>query len=250
MRKLLILCAAILWSATTAYGQSIRVVTEEWPPYSYTQDGKIIGVVTEIVRETLDRSGLDYTIESYPFARSYSMAQSEKNVLIYSIVRIPSREQQFKWIKLDGLAIDMHLFKPKFRDDIQVASLNDARKYRVGVTRETSTHHFLISKGFRDDKNLFPVNCEQFNILKSQPDTMRIDLTTGDRLSLAHWLKKSELPADYWVQQIPLFREPLYMAFGTKTSRAVVEQVQAAFEQVRQEGLLEIIVDKYHMLFQ
>lgn len=250
MRILLLLTVVLLWCSATAFGQPLRVVTEEWPPYSYTENGKIVGVVTEIVRETLDRSGLDYTIESYPFARAYNTAISEENVLIYSILRMPYREPHFRWIKLKGLSIDMYLFRPSFRNDIEVTKLEEARKYRVGVTRETSTHHYLKANGFVEEKNLFPVNCEEFNTLKSQPDAMRIDLTTGDQLSLTHWLKKSSLPSDYWVKQMKLFSEPLYMAVGTKTSSEVVTQIQKAFDEVRAEGLLEATIDKYNKLFQ
>ena len=178
------------------------------------------------------------------------MAHTEKKVLIYSIFKLPSRADKFKWIEIDGLSVNMYLFKSKYRNDINLTSLDDARKYKIGVTRETSTHHFLASRGFIEGVNLFPVNSEEQNALKSRPQTTRIDLTTGDKLSLARWLKVSDLPSDYWVEQLLLFQEDFYMAFGLETSDTVVEKVRKAFREICDEGQLESIVEKYYKMFE
>jgi len=250
IRKFFLTAVFILAMAVNAQGADIKVVTEEWPPYTCSRNGDIRGVVTEIIRATLDRGGMNYTIGAYPWARAYEMAQTEKNVLIYSIFKLPSRADKFKWIKIDGLSMNMSLFKPKYRRDINLTSLDAARKFKIGVTRETSTHHFLLSRGFIEGINLFPVNSEKQNALKSQPHTGRIDLTTGDKLSLACWLKLSGLPSDYWVEQVPLFQEHLYMAFSLSTSDEVVESVHKAFREIKDEGQLDVIVEKYYKMFE
>lgn len=250
VRGFVIAVALVLMQATVAFSGSIKVVTEEWPPYTQSIGGEVGGVVTEIVRATLERADLDYSLEVYPWARAYDMARTQKNVLIYSIFKLPVREPHFKWIKIEGLSIDMHLFSPKHRTDIALSSLAEAKKYRIGVTRETSTHHFLLSQGFEDGVNLFPVNCEQQNELKSSESVSRIDLTTGDRLSLAHWLNQSGQPSDYWVPRVPLFDEDFYMAFGNQTPDEVVEAVQKAFREIQEEGQLDAIVDKYWRMFE
>ncbi|BDQ37514.1 hypothetical protein SYK_18740 [Pseudodesulfovibrio nedwellii] len=250
VRGFLFAVVLVLVQAVTASSESIKVVTEEWPPYNQKVCEGVGGVVTDVVRATLDRAGFEYSIDIYPWARAYDMAQTHKNVLIYSIFKLPSREPHFKWIKVEGLSIDMYLFSPKHRRDIAISTLDEAKKYRVGVTRETSTHHFLLSQGFQDGVNLFPVNCEQQNNLKSSQNVGRIDLTTGDKLSLAHWLKQSGQPSDYWVPRVPLFTEDFYMAFGNETSDAVVERVRKAFLEIRAEGQLDAIVDKYWRMFE
>jgi len=249
-RTVFIAAMVLLAHAVVASGEDIRVVTESWPPYTYSENGEIKGVVTEIVEAALKRSGLDYSIEIYPWARAYDIAKSNENVLIYSIVKLPSRERLFKWVHIDGLRTDMYLFRPRHRTDITAHTLAEARQYRVGVTRETSTHHFLLSRGFVEGANLFPVNCEEQNFLKSSPETNRIDFTTGDRLSLVHWLKGANLPTDYWVAQVPLFREDFHMAFGARTPDAIVERVRRALREVKETGELAAIVDRYSRMHQ
>jgi len=250
VRIVLFVAVLILGMTTSALSGGIRVVTEEWPPYTCSENGEVGGIVTEIVRATLDRAGVDYSIEVYPWARAYDMARTQKNVLIYSICRLPAREHYFKWIRLEGLSVEMYLFSPKHRNDISLNTLADAKRYRIGVTRETSTHHFLLSHGFVDGKNLFPVNNEEQNELKSSSDVNRIDLTTGDTLFLAHLLKKSGKPSDYWIPRISLFHTPLHMAFGNHTSNETVEIVRKAFREIHDEGKLDAIVDKYRKMLQ
>jgi len=36
------------------YSQMLNIVTEEYPPYNYTQNGKVTGVSTEVVEAVLE----------------------------------------------------------------------------------------------------------------------------------------------------------------------------------------------------
>lgn len=243
-RSFLLSLAFVFCIVSYTAAQSLTVVTEEWPPYNHTEEGRIKGVVTEVVRATLDRAGIDYTINAYPWARAYDMAQNRENVLIYSIFRLPIRERLFKWIQIDGLSVNMHLFRPSHRTDIDASTLDEAKKYRIGVTRDTSTHHFLLDNGFKDGVNLFPVKSEELNIIKANKDNKRIDLTTGDTLSLACWLKVSGYPSDYWVQQAFLFKRDIYMAFSITTPDELVEKVHTAFHALKDEGEIDAIVER------
>ena len=250
MFRTLLLLLTLAPLACPAHGAELRVVTEDWPPYNYSEQGNVTGVVTEVVLAALDRTGLDYTVEVLPWARAYKLARTEPNVMIYTILRLPNRAPLFRWIKLDGLAVEMYMFRPVHRQEIELHDLDDAKKYRVGVTRDTSTHHFLLAHGFRTGKNLFPVRCEQLNTLKSKPETRRVDLTTGDRLSVARVLKEAGLPPDYWVPQLLLFKEDLYMAFSLKTPAATIERVRQGLEMVRDDGTLARVTDKYNRMFE
>jgi polar amino acid transport system substrate-binding protein len=241
-----------LWGVcvtSQAGAEELTVVTEEWPPYNYTEEGRIIGVVTEVVRAVLEKTDLKWEIQMFPWARAYKMAQMQENVMIYTIFKLPNREHLFKWIKIEGLSTQMYLYSPSSRPDIQIACLEDAKKYKTGVTRETSTHHFLISKGFQEGVNLFPVTSEIQNAFKADPKRQSLDLTTGDRLSLAMWLKKYNFPADYWQRQVFLFKEDFYMGFSQKTPDAVVEKVRTALKQIQSEGILDAILEKYNRMY-
>ena len=91
---LLVLCLACFSSVAK---DSLRVVTEEWPPYNYSnENGKVVGAATAKVRWVLEQADIDYTLNSYPWARAIDLASTKKNVAIFSVYRTEIREQQFK----------------------------------------------------------------------------------------------------------------------------------------------------------
>lgn len=245
MRFLFLALSFLLLFAAPGPCASLSVVTEEWPPYNYAEDGAAAGLVTEVVRAALDRAGFDYTIKVLPWARAYSLALHDPDVLIYSMLKLPQREPLFQWVRLDGLGVEMQLFRPRHREDIRIETLDDAKAYRVGLTRDSAPHHFLLRHGFQEGVNLFPVSDELLNARKSEPGNNRIDLTTGDPLSQGYRLRQAGLPADYWVRVLPLFSTDIYMAFSLSTPPETVERVRKALRQLRDEGFINATRDGY-----
>jgi len=97
----LILTVVILLACTTACGPApkLRIITEDNPPFNFTDErGNITGQSTEIVRLILKATGTDASIELLPWAQGYSLAQMEPTVALYSTMRLPSRENLFKWV--------------------------------------------------------------------------------------------------------------------------------------------------------
>ena len=92
-RIILILLCWLLSAQVSAI--RLTVVTEDLYPYNYIENGELKGQATEIVVKVLKHAGIDYSIQVYPWARAYNLALNNKNVLIYSIVKIPSREKLF-----------------------------------------------------------------------------------------------------------------------------------------------------------
>ena len=131
----------------TVQGQTIQVVTET-TPYTYLKGDRVIGAATEVVEKTLQSAGLtDFKIKIYPWARAYDMALKEPDVLIYLIARTPVREPQFKWAG-EIMKIQYHLYRLRVRTEVDVKTLDEAKKYTIGVMRDDVRHQYLQSKGF------------------------------------------------------------------------------------------------------
>jgi polar amino acid transport system substrate-binding protein len=220
--------------------QKITVVTEEYPPYNYTDGGKVTGASTEIVEEVLKRAGIDYTLKSYPWARTYKMAQDEKDVLIYSIGRSEAREKMFKWVAPIA-PYNIYLFKLKSRGDVKIGTIDEAKKFNIGGVRDDVRAQHLQGKGF----DLKVVDTDLLNVKKL--NAKRIDAFPIDELGCAYLLKNNGFnPADY---EKTLFLKDvstdLYMAFSLKTDDAVVEKCKKAFEAVKADGTFKKIQEKY-----
>lgn len=143
-------------------GAEITVVTEDWKPYNYMEGDKIVGFSTEIVEAVLQKAKVSFTLQLYPWSRSYKMALEEQNVLIYTIARTGERENLFKWVGPFAPRL-VYLFKLKKRADIVLNTLEDAKKYKIGVVRDDATTQLLLQNGFEVNTQLDIVPTEDIN---------------------------------------------------------------------------------------
>lgn len=128
--KRFILAFLTLWASASQANQVLEVLTESWAPFNYEKDGKITGYSTEVVEAVLQEVGIPFQIRMGVWTGIYQKALDEPNQLIYTISRIPEREDKFNWI---GPIADRQqaLYKLKQREDIQVDTLEDVKKYRL-----------------------------------------------------------------------------------------------------------------------
>jgi polar amino acid transport system substrate-binding protein len=133
-----------------ARSQALTLYTEEFPPFNMTENGRITGVSTAIVEAVMSRAGLDYKIQSYPWARSYKLAQSGATSMIYSISRRAKREALFNWIGI--IVPSVHsVFALKSRMDIAINKLADMKNFEIGTVREDARETFLLNNGFANN---------------------------------------------------------------------------------------------------
>ncbi len=80
--KSCILLVVSVFIVSLIYANQLQVVTEEFPPFNYTENGKITGFSTEVVEAILKEAGIEGKPRSYPWARSYKKALNEKNYIL------------------------------------------------------------------------------------------------------------------------------------------------------------------------
>jgi polar amino acid transport system substrate-binding protein len=127
---------------------ALTLVTEENPPFNYTEQGKVAGMSTEIVAELGKRSAIPFQIQSMPWEQAYIAAQRDKETCIYSTARLENREQLFSWIGPIAENQWVLIGKGDFTGNIK--TVEDARKYRVGVVAKDAKIEFLMTKGVTD----------------------------------------------------------------------------------------------------
>ncbi len=235
-----------LAGASVARADNVTAVTENAFPLSFERDGKVDGHATALVEETFRRAGFEYKIELYPWARALNMATNDPNVLIYSIARTPEREPQFKWVG-EIMPIRYSLYKMRDRHDIVIKTLDDAKKYRIGILKDDTRAKYLAQHGFSEGltQGLQEVTTNALNLRKLESG--RIDLVPLSRLGVAGLCKSEgfdcgqfevafdlDLPANY-----------LYMAFSKTTPDAVVDKARNAYSALRKEGVVQKILGEY-----
>jgi len=118
------------------------------PPYNYVSKGKVVGLHTRLVKHILDSLDIQYTLNAYPWARSYQLAQSKPNVLIYTINRTPHREQSFHWIGQFPLTNKVSFFRLA-NPLLTSTDFSQLHKLRVGTQINSANDQYLTQRGFK-----------------------------------------------------------------------------------------------------
>ena len=245
-RWVAVLCWVCWGFGAAQAAEPVRVLTEEFPPYNYTDRGRVTGLGTEVVEAVLKELGLQGQFQSLPWARAYETTMNTPGVLLYSIVRTPEREKSFKWVGVIAPA-DYHLFALAGRD-IALASLDDAKRWQIGTVQQTVGEQYLLSQGFLKGQNLQSSVRNELNFDKLQQG--RIDLWIMNRLT-AHQLVRQagHVPGQTLKAVLPIDalndQGGYYMAFGAQTPDAMVERFRKGLQAIVRNGTFERIQRKW-----
>ena len=227
----------------STWAQHISVVTEQYPPYNYEENGKIKGVGTEVVEAVLKEAGVTYDIKIYPWARSLSMAETEENVLIYSISRTEKRENIYRWIGVI-FPIRFYIYALNSRSDIQtMKDIDQAKPYRVGVAHKDALEQYFLDKKFPNIASSYDNEINIKRLFLGDIDLWPMSVYTAN-----YFLGKiSHKPSDLKkIHEIKGFANgDQYMAMSLSTDIRVVKKIQDAMKKIKHDGTYKKILSKY-----
>ena len=233
------------WGFPGLAGETIQVVTEEYPPYNYTEHGKITGLGTEVVQAVLKEIQIEGHFQSLPWARAYETAQNNASVLIYSINRSKEREKLFKWVGIIAPS-DYYLFSLKSRN-LRLDSLDAAKELQIGTVYQAIGEQFLLTQGFEIGRNL--QSSAKYGLIYEKLKLGRVDLWVVNELG-ASYIARHAGDDPHLVLQKSLHIPELsssgnYMAFGLKTPDALVERFRKGLETIKKNGTLDALHKKW-----
>ncbi|MFP5221397.1 MAG: substrate-binding periplasmic protein [Acidobacteriota bacterium] len=237
MRVTTILLLAVLLAVSNA--SALTIVTEDSPPSTIVRGDTVTGVSVEIVREIQRRIGDSTHIDVLPWARAYFMASTTPGVVLFATTRTPERESRFIWVgPILRLQWAFFAMSGKMKP---LTSLDEAKRVSsIGTYKDDAREQFLKSQGFT---NLESSSSPHTNFKKLKAG--RIDLMVSTNLGvgaiLPLWGMK---PGD--VENVYTFKEAeLYIAFSNGSDEAVVAAWEKAFEDMRNDGTLAAIQDRW-----
>ena len=221
--------------------RALTLVTEENPPFNYTEQGKVVGLSTEIVTELGKRSAIPLQIQSMPWEQAYLAAQRDKETCIYSTARLENRERLFAWIGPIATNQWVLIGRSDFPGNVKV--VEDARKYRVGVVAKDAKIEFLMGKGVTDLREVSEDSLNPPRLALGRDDPNRIDLWATSAYGARRTAARANVKDIKLV--INLSRIPLYLACGRNTSPQTVQTLGRAFQEARKDGTLKRITQQY-----
>ncbi|WP_243020381.1 substrate-binding periplasmic protein [Simplicispira sedimenti] len=244
-RWMVALCIAVWTGMAARAAEPVRVLTEEFPPYNYTENGRITGLSTEVVEAVFKELGWQGQFQSMPWARAYETARTTPGVLIYSIGRTPERDKSFKWVGVIAPTVYYLYGRPGYH--YRVDSLEAAKNYQIGTVNEDVGEQFLVKRGFEKGKHLQSSVKYEHNYQKLKAG--RVDLWIMSELTASYLARQAgDDPQQTLlkVYRIPeLSSEGYYMAFGAQTPDVTVESFRKALDALRSNGTYDRLQRKW-----
>lgn len=240
---LALVLAAALVGATAA--RAVTLLTEENPPFNYSEDGKVTGLVTDLVVEAARRASLPYAVEVLPWNRAYARAQAERDTCLFATARLENREKLFRWIG----PLANNVWGVYGRSDFPIAPrlLSDLRRYRIGGVVNDAKVEYLRENGVTNFRLVTDDRQNPPRLFLQADDPNRIDLwVTGyyGAHEVARAAKASDIKLVFVVREIPL-----YLACSPQTSPETINALAAAVEALRKEGLPDRLAADYARKF-
>lgn len=214
----------------------LTVVTTPFPPYVVEQGGLVSGPATEVVRQVCERAGAQCEFVAFPWARSFHLAQTDSNTLIYSLARNPERETRFQWLGTVS-PYNVKLFALKDSIVPEVEDWRELAGYRVAGQIKDVKALYLANARFEVD---FTATAEN-TIQMLYHD--RVHLVAGDARSLPYRVEKMGLSLERLrvVADIPELSSDLYLAAHTQSPVEVMQRLTSCLKELKAEGAFDRI---------
>ncbi|MBU8849851.1 MAG: ABC transporter substrate-binding protein [Desulfobacterales bacterium] len=218
-----------------------RVYTVEYPPFCFTEDGKVTGFAVEIMREAMKRLKVSYNIKPLPWKRGYKYILEEPDAVLFTVTRTTHRENLFKWA---GPIITSQLvFFAEKGSKIDITTLEDAKKVdKIGLVQGYSVEKYLRQHGFT---NIDTVSgSEKTNPLKLMNG--RITLwATVDLVGIYNAKLQGIDPEDMEIVHVIIKDQHKYIAFSKQVPDEIVQKWQNVLDDIKQDGTYEKILGKW-----
>lgn len=228
--------------------ENLTLFTEEFPPFNFTEAGKTTGVSTEVVEAVLKQAGYDYEIRSYPWARTYKVAQETPNALVFSISRRANREDLFKWVGEVVPAVHS-VFALRDRTDIQIEDLQDLRRYEIGTNINDAREAYLMNNGFEAHK-LQRIGGNSPHLVNYRKLKLgRIDLWPMPDAVMSHIVRTAGDDPEETLRNVFVFNElstgGYYIAASLRTPDIVVDKIRKTLEKFKKTGEYRAILREW-----
>jgi len=246
IKRWALVLSVVLCLGNVSYSTELKVLTEDYTPFNYLENGSLKGFTTEIVQTLIKKTGVQIErnkILLWPWKRAYQTALEEDNVLLFTTTRTPQREKLFKWVG-PIYPREQWVFKLKSRDDINVDNIQEAMVYKVAEVEDSANYQAFVKHGFLPGKNLITLSKGDSKIKMFLAG--RIDLVSYIPLEAAYRLRELGKSYDIMKKLFLMSGEyKYYLAFSYGTDDEIVEQFQKAFDDMKHGGHYEKILKKY-----
>lgn len=225
--------------------EPLHLVTLNWPPYEYAEDGEVKGIAVEIVREIFDRLDTPIEIQLNPWARSLKMVRRGRADAIFTAYRTPEREKFLTYCD-EVLAMQrVGLFARADADISYDGDMQSLRDMKVAVVRD-------VSYGRKFDTMADSGGFAEVRVVNNAHATVRllkrgdVDIVPGNVGVVRTALAETGLKDEVKLLRPLLSEVPSYIAFSKKAGEDHrCTAVSRTLRAMRKDGTIQDIYELY-----
>jgi len=230
-----------LFLAPDAWADQLVIVTEEYPPHEYREEGRWVGTDVDIIAEVCKRIGCEPVYREYPWKRCLEMMRQGKADAIISLFNTKERAE-FLHYPATNLSFERNVVYARKGSGLEVNRISDMDGMRVGVIAD-----YAYSPDFDRYTGM------KVKDISKDPETLLKKLDKGrfqvGLLAEATFRviqRKPGLQGHFEPLHV-LTTEPMYIGFSKKAtgSKRMAEAFDAALKQLVEDGTVEAIMGKY-----
>ena len=234
---------ALACGLSLARAEPLVLLTENLPPFNmsvagtnYARDDGVTGISSDILRAVCERAQVQcQQILRFPWQRVYQQTLDDAGYGLFSTARTAEREGLFKWV--GPIASNEWVLFSKGDSSIQLNSLDDARRYRIGGYKGDAKTQFLLDRGLEVQTALR----DSENVKKLERGQIDLWVTSNQA---GRFVARQEGVENLKMVQ-KLHTADLYLALNLQTSDELVQKLQSALDSLRAEGALRSIEARY-----
>ena len=214
----------VLTMATNAY----------FPPYEYYQGEDIVGIDAEIAQAIADKLGLELKIEDMEFDSIITAVQTGKaDMGLAGMTVTDERKQSVNFSDTYATGIQVVIVT----EDADIASVDDLEGKKIGVQLST-TGDIYASDDYGED------NVEKYN--KGADAVMALTQGKVDAVIIDNEPAKNFVAANEGLKILDTeYVTEDYAACINKENTALLDAVNGALAELKEDGTLQKIIDQY-----
>jgi len=229
----------LLILSTWSYANNkLTIMTENWPPLNYVENGKLKGPAVDVVKAIQKKINNKNKILVFPWKRAYTYTIEQENKVLFSMVFSQKRDDLFKWV--GPIAEKRYSLYAKRGFTGKIKNLEDAKKYNIGVQREGFTEQYLKTRGFEklDLANNATQNARK--LLRG-----RFELMFDSYSTFSKTIKQYKMHEDDFEEVLRVQVSLMYIAFNKHTDDATIKLWQDAYDELYESGEIKAIFKKH-----
>ena len=209
----LVLVSVLCFSASSYADCDISLRWDDDPPYFMVQEGEVVGIDVDLVREAMERLGCGLSLKKLPWARALLELRDGRVDMLSGAYRTPEREQYAYYSNVVGLVSPNILF---------IRRSDEARFDPVGL-RE------LLKSDFRLGAQINVSYSDEYSALVQNPDYEKNIQYVSRRESLWKMLARNRVDGVVASRLTGLFEIQALGLSGTITPSSLVVSNKPAF---------------------